>query len=376
MPPMTRTRLTKTSLLALGIAGTAAAPAQASDGVKLSLGGFLRTAYGVTIDDDQAGELGDNGNLDGIGNDAEIFFTGETELDNGITVGAQIEMEAGDEDGDQFDNVYGFFRGGFGDLRIGAQDGAAGNLYMLPPGSTANFGPYSPNTIGSVLSPGFFDPEASLAQADAVMKIVYYTPVWNGFSFGLSYTPNDDVKTVRQTDRAFSFHPPRTDGSAHNNVALAMHYEYESEGWGLSLGAAGYWEGDVEGTSADDAEQAGYNGGINLSIGGWQLGVAGTYLDDGNGAGQDIWMIGAGFAYSAGAWTWGGGYTYLESEQAGFADSGQLQRTGLDVSYALGPGIDIDAGIFYTWNEAADDDGDAADGYDALEIAIGSSIQF
>jgi len=344
--------------------------------VKLSLGGFFRSAYGFTFDDDQQGELGDDRSLDGFGHDAEVYFMGETTLDNGLTVGARIEMEA-EEDNDQIDNVYTYFKGGFGEIKIGAQDGAAGSMYMLPPGSTDNFGPYSPNTIGSVLSPGFFDPEASLALQDAVMKIVYFSPTWNGFSFGVSYTPNDDEKKNDDGDNvAQSFHPDRSEGSANHGVAVAAHYDYESEGWGLSLGAAAYWEGDVEGTSADDAEQAGYNAGANVTIGSLQVGAAGTFLDDGNGAGQDIWMIGVGFAYTIDAWTIGGGYTHMVTEEAGFSDDNKLDRAGVDFSYAMGPGINIDGGIFYTWNEAADDDGNNADGYDAFEFAIGSALHF
>lgn len=364
-----------TSFLSLSLLGIAGA-AQASDGVKLSLGGFYRSAYGFTFDDDSQGELGHDQNLDGFSADAEIFFMGETTLDNGVTVGARVEMEAESEKDDQIDNVYAYFKGGFGDLRVGAQDGAAGNMYMLPPGSTANFGPYSPNIIGSPLSPGLFDPEASLALQDAVIKIVYYAPVWNGFSFGLSYTPNDDEKTDSGTDHvASTFHPDRSEGSANHNVAVALHYDYSGDDWGMTLGGAAYWEGDVEGTSADDAEQAGYNLGANVTLGNLQLGVAGTLLDDGNGAGENIWMVGAGFAYGIDAWTLGGGYAHVETEEAGFSDNSTLDRAGFTANYAMAPGIDLDAGIFYTWNEAADDS-DPADGYDALEFAIGSALTF
>lgn len=372
---LTTTSLIGTSLMSLPILGLSST-AQASDGVKLSLGGFFRSAYGVVIDDDQQGELGHDLNLDGFGSDAEVFFMGEVTLDNGITVGARIEMEAEDAGDDQIDNDYVYFSGGFGEVRIGAQDGAAGNMYMLPPGSTDNFGPYSPNTIGSPLSPGLFDPEASLALQDAVIKIVYYAPVWNGFTFGMSFTPNDDEKTDSGTDNAAdSFHPDRSEGSANNNVALALHYDYTGDGWAMTLGAAGYWEGDVEGTSADDAEQAGYNLGANFTFGDLQVGVAGTLLDDGNGAGEDIWMVGAGFAYNIDAWTIGGGYTYLETEVAGFSDDSALQRGGFTLIYGMAPGINLDAGIFYTWNEEADDS-DPADNYDAFEVSVGSALEF
>src|SRR5690606_2739028 len=117
--------------------------------VKLSLGGFLRNYYGVTFDDDNVGEAGDNQNDDGVGTDGEIYFVGSVTLDNGVTVGARFDLEAGDEAGDQFDQAFAYFSGGFGEFRWGSTYGAAANMYMLPPGSSSNFGPYSPNVVGA-----------------------------------------------------------------------------------------------------------------------------------------------------------------------------------------------------------------------------------
>lgn len=354
-----------------------ATTAFASDGVKLSLGGYITNAFGVAFDDDSNGEAGDDLNLVGIGTDAEIHFIGQTTLDNGLTVGVRVELEGGDEDGDQIDQAYTFFKGGFGDVRFGLVDGAAGNMYMLPPGSTANFGPYSPNTTGAALSPGIFDPENTITQRDKPAKVVYYSPVWSGFSFGLSYTPNDDEKSYNGDDNTDGeFRPNRPEGTASNDVGLGLHYEYAGDDWGLTLGGAAYWEGDVNKASADDTEQAGYNLGATVSFGSWQVGAAGTYFTDGNGKDQDIWLVGGGLTYTVDAWTLGGGWAHVVSDVAGFKDNDILDRAGVTASYALGPGIDLDAGAFYTWAEAADDADDPNDEYDAIEFSVGSSIRF
>src|SRR5262245_31075141 len=104
-------------------AGIAAGPAWAADGIKLGLGGFFNEAYMVTLDDDSEGELGNERSTDGFFNDAEIFFYGKTTLDNGLTVGAHLELEGEDDDGvsgdggdqgDQIDEAYIYFSGGFG----------------------------------------------------------------------------------------------------------------------------------------------------------------------------------------------------------------------------------------------------------------------
>lgn len=354
-----------------------AVPALASDGVRLSLGGYIWNAFGATFDDDGAGEAGDDVNTVGIGHDAEIYFMGSVELDNGLTVGARFDLEGMDEDGDQFDQAYGFFKGAWGEFRIGAVDGAAGTMYMLPPGSTSNFGPYSPNNIGAVLSPGLFDPENTITAKDKPAKMVYYSPTWGGFNFGVGFTPNDDEKAYNDGDNVDGqWRPNRPEGSASNNVGLGLHYNHQGDGWGLDAGAAAYIEGDVNKGTDVDAEQAGYNAGVNVSIDRWTFGVSGSYFTNAGGQDQDMWLVGAGLTYAWDAWTLGAGWAHVDAEVAGFDDHDLLDRAGVTAIYALGPGIDLDAGIFYTWAEAADDADDPDDGYDAIEFAVGSSIAF
>jgi predicted porin len=380
---MKKVLLGTSALLGVGLlAGTA----QASDGVKLSLGGYITNQFGAAFDDDSNGELGDNINAVGVGTDAEIYFLGSVTLDNGITVGARFDLEGGDEDGDQIDQAYAYFKGGFGDIRIGSQAGAAGNMYMLPPGSTANFGPYSPNTTGSAVSPGLFDPEGAIANQDKSQKLVYYSPNWGGFSFGVSYTPDDNEKDYNGGDNADgSFRATATDGNnnSQNNFGVGVHYDLEGDGWGLSMGGAAYFEGDIQEKADGDDEAQGYNAGINATFGGLTIGVAGTYFNDAQGKGNDAWGVATGLSYNVDAWTVGAGYAY--SEQEGFlfgdaltgGDDITVQRAGVTGSYAMGPGIDLDAGIFYTWTGGSADEVDGADAdYDSIEFSVGSSIKF
>ena len=70
-----------------------AGPALASEPIKLGVGGFFRETYMAVFDDDGEGELGNERNTDGFFNDAEVHFKGETTLDNGLTVGAHIELK-------------------------------------------------------------------------------------------------------------------------------------------------------------------------------------------------------------------------------------------------------------------------------------------
>jgi hypothetical protein len=45
-------------------------------------------------------------------------------------------------------------------------------------------------------------------------------------------------------------------------------------------------------------------------------------------------------------------------------------------NYALGPGINLDAEVAYTWIDTDPEAADGVDDYDALEIGIGTNITF
>ena len=135
-------------------AGMMANTAMAADGIKLGVGGFFRTAYMATFDDDSEGEPGNERNTDGVFSDAEIHFTGSTVLDNGLEVGARVELEGEDDaspdgDGDQIDEAWIYFSGGFGEVRMGSTDDALAGACILPPGGTTNFSAFSPNQWGA-----------------------------------------------------------------------------------------------------------------------------------------------------------------------------------------------------------------------------------
>jgi hypothetical protein len=48
----------------------------------------------------------------------------------------------------------------------------------------------------------------------------------------------------------------------------------------------------------------------------------------------------------------------------------------LTANYALGPGIDIDGEVGYTWIDTDPETPDSVDDYDGLEIGIGTAITF
>jgi len=376
---MKKVLLGTTALLAG--AGLVASPAFAADGIKLGVGGFFKEAYMVVFDDDSEGEPGNEHNTDGFFNDAEVHFTGSTVLDNGLEVGARIELE-GENDDDQIDEAWVFFSGGFGEVHIGSEDSALANSCIVPPGGTGNFSAYSPNQWGANTTTSN---TVCTGVVGDTQSILYVTPSFGGFQLAVSYSPEEGVENHTNGGGPHIGMPTNGDGVARHNTSAYATYTFDGDGWGLTAGAGGAWEGHVEQTTGPDrSSQDFYQAGLNLTFGNFAVGGVFEYFHDllDQGADNiDAWVAGGGVSYTMDAWTVGAQYSHGDADNDGSAGGDATQdRIVLTGNYAMGPGINIDGEVGYTWVNT-DDGGavfgdDAADNYDALEIGLGTNITF
>jgi outer membrane protein OmpU len=373
-------------------AGLVASPAFAADGIKLGVGGYFKTAYMVNFDDNSDGEPGDNHSVDGVFSDAEVHFTGSTQLDNGLEVGARVELE-GETASDQIDEAWIWFSGGFGEIRMGSDDEALANACIVPPGGTGNFSAFSPNQWGAntftsnTICTGVDD------KGDA-QKLIYISPVFAGFQLTASYTPNGGSENQTDGGGPHVGMPFHDEGESRHNASVYLSYSYEGDGWGVTAGGGASFEGAVESGHAgapDRDTQDFYQAGLNLTFGNFAIGGVFEYFNDGlafssfhdNGINQeaDQWGAGLGIAYTMDAFTVGAQYSHEEfdisSNVAQDADA-TINRVVLTGNYAMGPGINIDGELGYTWQDT--DEGDffdeGTDGYDSFEIGIGTNISF
>jgi hypothetical protein len=386
---MKKVLLGTTALLGAGIV---ASPSFAADGIKLGVGGYFKEAYMVVFDDDSEGELGNEHNTDGFFNDAEVHFTGSTVLDNGLEVGARIELE-GENDSDQIDEAWIYFSGGFGEVRIGSDDDALANACIVPPGGTGNFSAFSPNQWGAnaaseVVGFGGLTSNSVCSGVDDsgdAQKIIYITPNFAGFQLTASYTPNGGDQNHTDGVGPHIGMPVNSDAESRHNFSVYGTYSFDGDGWGLTAGLGGSWEGHVEQQPGPDRdEQQFYQGALNFTFGNFAVGGVFEYYKNGgpgfvgttDDVDNDVWVAGGGISYTMDAWTVGAQYSHQDADNDS-PDFGVTQdRAVLTGNYAMGPGINIDGELGYTWIDTDPEDDDGLDDYQAFEIGIGTNITF
>lgn len=397
---------------ALVAGGLMAGAAQAADPIKLSLGGYAHTGLTIRSEDNTATANGTSGGQEDwfvqnnglqvttdIGRsdvfwEAEVFFVGETTLDNGIKVGVNIQLEAYTSN-DQIDESYVYITGGFGRLVIGSENSAPYLMHYAAPTPTGgqygaespNFNPFRRPTASRVSSVNTYSQMTSDAP-----KITYFTPRFSpGFQFGISYTPDDDAFSGFQSvgvgggsnclgGCAFNAGNNVSDndqstGSVHHNfVEVGANFVRSINGVDLAFDV-GYGTGFVEkqlrgaaistirGTNDKGAKQRHtVSAGFNVGYAGWTFGAGGRWDNSGAQGHWNEYAATAGVMYGAGPWLVGVSAGYVISEDGdratGTAAGGYARRSndtllwlGAQGTYTLGPGVRAFSAIDYaSWN--------------------------
>jgi hypothetical protein len=370
-------------------AGFAVGDAYAADGVTLELGGRYMGAAGVVFED--ADGFDDDDARDYVfKQDVEVYFLGETVLDNGLTVGARVELE-GQTSADQIDAVYAYFSGGFGEIRFGDTAEAWAAMCYLVPSASGIFGADSPNFNFSNQGVAGYGATNGTCYGldDKATKIVYFSPNFAGFSFAASFTP-DDSEDTRNTLDGFATRS-EVDGGNSENLSVGANFTHDFNGVNLILGGGGTWSFDREVGPADERHD--YNAYAQVGFAGFTIGGAMGIRQNRGDDGSDDFVYGAGITYNWDAWTVGLGYTHGRYELAqpgtGVVVSVTIAATSdiaddsnifsLTASYALGPGIQIDGVVEYYDYQADGDDAGTGLGsrdYEGFAFGIGTLINF
>jgi len=347
---------------ALVAAGLVVGQAQAADPIKLTLGGFYGTAAGVEIGgNDASGSPSNNRQTGAFKQNVEIYFNGSTTLDNGLTAGVHVELEGNNTPNRTEDELFAYFKGGFGEFRFGDTGGALGKSCVVDPGAiTNNFGLISPNNSFSNVgrnTPIGLGGMGTCEDHGNQTKAVYFSPVFGGFQGVVSYAPGIGPGPGGRSAGPYTgTNSNKVDrnileGSINFNKSFGAVSVTGNVAGEVTLASGGNgpipWEGQ---------------GGLVIGFGRWQVGASGEYDANYNpwlGGGSstavansdDAWFVSAGASYAIDAWTVGleGIYGNLGTS----AGHDQYKAASLQGTYKLGPGIRLEGEVAYFWYNQA-----------------------
>lgn len=369
-----------------GLCAVAAAPAMAQgdqSALELSLGGYFRGYVTYASQDTTAGA--EERNID-ILRDTEVHFTGETTLDNGLTVGVHIESQADLEDSFNVDESYMYVSGSWGRVNFGGEDGAAYLLQVAAPSADSNYDGIR-QYIDAVNYSGAVAPAAFTALAGAEWdyaqdvtaatdKVTYLSPVFNGFQAGVSYTPDVDTgayslngETTSGSNGLGGVHSDDVAGEYGSAWDLAARYEGQFDSFGLTVGA-GYTHVDLEEDAAAEDDLTAWNVGGAVTFGGFGVGLVYTENDQGTDpeTETDIWVLGA--DYTTGPWKLGASWYSRDDEDFAGTDELDTDRYSGGVTYTYGPGMTFRGSVHYIDHEVGASD------MDATTFLLGTQVNF
>ncbi|MCA8927570.1 MAG: porin [Alphaproteobacteria bacterium] len=381
---MKRNLLATSALVAAGALMSQAAFAEAKP-IELKVGGYMEQWVGfASFSADQPSNNSlvndDVSDLD-IQQDAEIHFKGSTTLDNGLTFGVNVQLEA-ETDSDQIDEAYMFMRGEFGEVLLGMENGAAYAMHYgfgdFGVGATMNSGDLSQWYLG----PNAYELSGTYQglrnRDNDSNKIRYISPRISGFQIGMDYSPE-----ARQDSDSFPTEvknggtPGLNDNGTPENVwSVAANYLNSFDGVDVALSAGFQGIGDGNGRTGSDP----YNFALGMRLGysGFGLSASWTHENDygSNGVGnfriENRDVVGAGIDYKEGPMHVGLDVAYGMQDYVASAASDTKQiAVQLGGTYILGPGVEARGSIFY----ANTDDGLGISGNDSDGFAVVGGIR-
>jgi hypothetical protein len=367
---------------ALAAAALLAAQATAADGVTLKIGGRYKGAAGVVPSEDfsASSDVAGSDLRDYVfKQDVEVDFEGETVLDNGLTVGAAVELQGQTDADDQIDSVYAYFSGGFGEVRFGDTEEAYAQLCYLVPSASELFGADSPDfNFSNAGIAGYAATNGTCYGIDDnSTKLVYFSPTFAGFKFAASFTP-DNTEDTRNTLAGAGTRLRNDEAQNSETLSAAASFSHEFDNVTLTLGGGATVSFDKEANPNNTGRARGYNAYAQVEFADITIGAATELRENLGDDGADQWVYGLGATYDLDPWTFGLGWTHGAYEKA-VGENGVVPFNAdhdiysATVSYELEDGISIDGVVEYSDYRSHDA---AGPDYQGLAAGVGTLIAF
>lgn len=327
---------------ALVAAGFIAGEAAAADKIAIKVGGYMDNFVGFgDNDDDYDKNVNTAGGANNTGfdvqQDSEIFFSGSTKLDNGMTVGVKVEMEVGQatDTTTTHDEYFAYISSdAMGKIYLGAEDSATSLAHNKTGTAGANFGLELGDMESWVARPGAVTRNRTTMAEEATdyVRIGYMSPSFSGFTINASYAPDASQTAAGASSTA--------DSTWDAGVA------YSGKFGDVSVKADIFHVAQNGGESAGTAPQGWDATGGGLKVGFGAFTVAGAYKSiDQSKSGTssmdgDVWSIGA--EYKSGPMAVGLGWLRSELEgTVATSDDDQMDWITLNASYDMGGGVKL-----------------------------------
>ena len=244
--------------------------------IKLGVGGYMEQWVGYVSQDDVGDS--DYSGID-VKSDGEVHFKGSTKLDNGMTVGVNVQLEA-NSGGDMIDESYLILKGGFGEINIGSENSAQYKMQYGPVayGIGFNSGDQSAwvNTGGTISQSGHYRAPLGSTNVEAngvndSERLTYYTPRVNGFQLGVTYMPSSSEDSNATPDR---------NAVKSDYVSVGAIFKQKLGGLSVKVSAGYGTVSDAESGAGSDSEPQATNLGLRLGMGAFGINIATANFED------------------------------------------------------------------------------------------------
>lgn len=352
-----------TALATAGLVFAAAGEAKAADRLQLEVHGYMQqwmVLNDVGMTDLDAGNGGNPWDLATVDqkHNSEVCFEGSFKLDNQITIGVNVQLEA-NTSGDQIDESYLFISTeNLGKLIVGDENNAAYLLQVTAPTGGLS---HNQGVLTSLPNQGFVPAPQGVSFDDTTMggtllrfddndsgKFSYISPRFAGFQIGVSYIPSfesggDNNNSIVRVDGA---NGPGTNGNIYG-YAAGLNYKEKFGSFGVEASLAGMYGDTSPVAGSNDLYAA--SGGLLLTFGGFEIGGSYTHAQGDRNATQEYDGYGydVGIAYNFGPYKVG--LAYQRATNEGDPNNNSEQRADyliLSGTYTLGPGVRFIAGVY------------------------------
>jgi predicted porin len=351
-----------------------------TSGTVVRLGGFFDFSMGNVQDDADKGLARNTASSGATATTAaqgrqRTDFRTESEINlyvdgvaaNGMRYGAMFELQmdamttpAGTGTGVDYDELYGFVKGGWGEIRFGQEDSAASLLQIRRPATLwmGDSDAWDEFVVGSNYV------MAGVGDGNDATKIIYLSPQFMGFDAGLSYAANrGEGEQTNIATSTTSFQRDRL--GLENEISAALRYRgtFGPVGVGASFVAqfadAASQQANGAPIAAKDQNITTYAAGLLLRAYGFAVGgdyTWGNYrTTPANGSiaqgidGSEQWAVG--LTYTIGALSLGANYSQGTQDNGGTVADRTQTYLGLGVAYVLAPGMTL----FANYNQIEDE---------------------